>query len=224
MASGQHDPGQRLADPEHPQGRRHRLQPAGGAQVDGGRSRERDRPGGHRDLAVAGRQGEPGDQSGRGNADADGQQRAAVDQAAQRGRAVAAAADGHVAHGRQIHAEAAASGGHERDLHGDGHQAQPGPSQVAPHQDLDAEGCGHARHQPGDVHCGARQQGALVAHVGIVFLTGRRSPPFHTWKGWCAMGAVIVISLFVLFLVAAVRDGVDSREWRPEGWWPGSPR
>jgi hypothetical protein len=36
------------------------------------------------------------------------------------------------------------------------------------------------------------------------------------------MGAVIVISLFVLFLVAAVRDGVDSREWRPEGWWPGS--
>jgi hypothetical protein len=38
------------------------------------------------------------------------------------------------------------------------------------------------------------------------------------------MGAVIVISLFVLFLVAAMRDGVDSREWRPEGWWPGSPR
>jgi len=37
------------------------------------------------------------------------------------------------------------------------------------------------------------------------------------------MGAVIVISLFVLFLVAAVRDGV-AREWRPEGWWPGSPR
>jgi len=38
------------------------------------------------------------------------------------------------------------------------------------------------------------------------------------------MGAVIVFSLFVLFLVAAVRDGVDSRKWRPEGWWPGSPR
>jgi len=57
-----------------------------------------------------------------------------------------------------------------------------------------------------------------------VFLTGRRSPPLHTRKGWCAMGAVIVFSSFVLFLVAAVRDGVDSREWRPEGWWPGSPR
>jgi hypothetical protein len=38
------------------------------------------------------------------------------------------------------------------------------------------------------------------------------------------MGAVIVISLFVLFLAAAVRDGVDSREWGPEGWWPGTPR
>jgi len=38
------------------------------------------------------------------------------------------------------------------------------------------------------------------------------------------MGAVIVISLFVLSLVAAACDGVDSREWRPQGWWPGSPR
>ena len=38
------------------------------------------------------------------------------------------------------------------------------------------------------------------------------------------MGAVIVISLFVLFLAAAVRGGVDSREWRTEGWWPGTPR
>jgi len=31
------------------------------------------------------------------------------------------------------------------------------------------------------------------------------------------MGAVIVISLFVLFLVAAVRDGVDSRGRRGGG-------
>ena len=38
------------------------------------------------------------------------------------------------------------------------------------------------------------------------------------------MGAVIVISWFALFLGVAVRDGVDSRGWRPEGWWPGSPR
>jgi len=38
------------------------------------------------------------------------------------------------------------------------------------------------------------------------------------------MGAVIVISLVVLSLEAAVCDGVDSREWRPQGWWPGSPR
>jgi hypothetical protein len=41
------------------------------------------------------------------------------------------------------------------------------------------------------------------------------------------MAALIVMVLFVLFLVAAVRDGVDSRE----GWtdrqrvsWPGTPR
>jgi hypothetical protein len=47
------------------------------------------------------------------------------------------------------------------------------------------------------------------------------------------MGAVIVISLFVLFLIAAVRDGVDSREWdrrgggrapRAEGRSPGQSR
>jgi hypothetical protein len=37
------------------------------------------------------------------------------------------------------------------------------------------------------------------------------------------MGAVIVISLFVLFLAAAVLDGVDSREWRPQGWWRAAP-
>lgn len=41
------------------------------------------------------------------------------------------------------------------------------------------------------------------------------------------MEALIVLVLFVLFLVAAVREGVDSRE----GWtdrqrisWPGTPR
>jgi hypothetical protein len=38
------------------------------------------------------------------------------------------------------------------------------------------------------------------------------------------MGAVIVISLFALFLVAAALDGVDSRQWSERGWWPGTPR
>jgi len=41
------------------------------------------------------------------------------------------------------------------------------------------------------------------------------------------MGAVIVIGLFVVFLLASVRDGVDSREPPGDGqrvWWPGMPR
>jgi peptidoglycan/LPS O-acetylase OafA/YrhL len=41
------------------------------------------------------------------------------------------------------------------------------------------------------------------------------------------MGALIVMVLFLLFLVAAVRDGVDSRErWRDRQRvsWPGTPR
>ena len=41
------------------------------------------------------------------------------------------------------------------------------------------------------------------------------------------MGIVLVISLVVLFLVASVRDGVDSRPGvagRRQRWWPGAPR
>lgn len=41
------------------------------------------------------------------------------------------------------------------------------------------------------------------------------------------MGAMIVLVLFVLFLVAAVRERVDSRErWtdRQRASWPGTPR
>jgi hypothetical protein len=38
------------------------------------------------------------------------------------------------------------------------------------------------------------------------------------------MDAVIVISLLVLFLAAAVVDGADSRQWSERGWWPGTPR
>jgi hypothetical protein len=49
----------------------------------------------------------------------------------------------------------------------------------------------------------------------------------QTLKEEVNMEAVIVLVLFLLFLVAAVREGVDSREqWadRQRISWPGTPR
>ena len=162
---GEGDPCQRLADPVHPQRGRHRLEPAGGAQVDVGGGRHRDRCRRDRDLRRPGRERHRRDQDRRRHADAEGDAGAAVDQAAQRRHAAGALADGDVANGRQIHAEAAAGGGHEPDLDSHRDQAQPGAAELAAHQHLHAEGGGDARSQPDDVEGGAGQQRAMVTHA-----------------------------------------------------------
>ena len=64
---------------------------------------------------------------------------------------------------RQIHAETGARGGHERELHRDGDQREAAVGELAPEQELHAEGGEHARPQADDVGPGAREQRALVA-------------------------------------------------------------
>jgi hypothetical protein len=170
------DPGQRLADPEHPQRGSHRLQSAGRTEVDVGGGGVGDRERGDRDLAVAGHHRAHSDRDRGQHADAGGDRGASVDQASERGRRARPARDRDVAHGREIHAEAAAGGGDERHLHRHGHQSQALAAEVATDQDLHAERRQHARAQADDVQGGAREQGALVAHIGGVFRIARRFP------------------------------------------------
>ena len=159
-----HDPRQGLADPVDPERLGHLFEPAGRAQVgvrDGGEG-HRGRRDGDRVAVPAGERRERHQQEADHHAGRPGDQRAALDQAAQVRAVGGADADRHLAHGRQVHPEAAAGRRHEGDLDGNRDQAQPAGRQLAGEDELHAVCGDDTGGEPGNVQRRARQERAMV--------------------------------------------------------------